>query len=137
MRSPSNKAPKDPVEQLLARMPKDQQNSFSAPQIAALQAALGGGIRHTIDFRPVVKVPLLPWSFYLVLLVGKNRREMSAREQLLAARTLFTLLICGITILGLFGLLVLYLIKSALGIDIFEDFSFGIWAWFQETFLGR
>lgn len=137
MRSPSKQAPKDPVEQLLARMPEDQRHSFSVHQIAALQGALGSGAKHTIDFRPVVKVPLLPWSFYLVLLVGKNRREMSAREQLVAARTLFTLLICGITILALFGLLVLYLIKSALGIDIFDGFSFGIWTWFQETFLGR
>jgi hypothetical protein len=32
--------------------------------------------------------------------------------------------------------LVLYLIKSALGIDIFKDYSFGIWDWFRHTVLG-
>ena len=33
------------------------------------------------------------------------------------------------------AVLVLYLIKSALGIDMIEGFSFGVWGWFQQTFL--
>lgn len=33
------------------------------------------------------------------------------------------------------GVLVLYLIKSALGIDLIEGFSFGVWGWFQEHVL--
>jgi hypothetical protein len=29
------------------------------------------------------------------------------------------------------GILVLYLVKSALGINLIEGFSFGIWDWFK------
>lgn len=135
MRTPEKQAKKDPVTQMLSRMPDNMRESFSQPQIAALQQAMGNSANHSIDFRPVVKVPLLPWSFYLVLLIGKNRRDMSAREQLVAARTLLSLIVGGIVVLSLVGLLVLYLIKSALGIDIFDNFSFGIWDWFSTTFL--
>jgi hypothetical protein len=30
---------------------------------------------------------------------------------------------------------VLYLVKSALGIDLIPGFSFGVWGWFQENVL--
>jgi hypothetical protein len=30
------------------------------------------------------------------------------------------------------GLLLLYLVKSALGIDLFDGYSFGIWHWFKS-----
>ena len=33
------------------------------------------------------------------------------------------------------GIVVLYLVKSALGIDLIPGFSFGVWGWFQEEFL--
>jgi len=29
---------------------------------------------------------------------------------------------------------VLYLLKSALGIDVFADYSFGLWDWFVHLF---
>lgn len=135
MRIREKQAKKDPVVQMLSRIPEDIRQSFSEQQLSALQNAMAGGANHAIDLRPVVKVPLLPWSFYLVLLAGRNRRDMSAKEQRMAARTLLALIICGITILAVTGLLVLYLIKSALGIDIFENFSFGIWDWFSTKFL--
>ncbi len=135
MRSREKQARKDPVAQVMSRMPPAIQASFSEAQLAALQAAMAGSAAHAIDVRPVVKVPLLPWSFYLVLLAGRNRRDMSAKEQRIAARTLLCLIVCGTTILAVTGLLVLYLIKSALGIDIFDNFSFGIWDWFSSKFL--
>lgn len=137
MRTLEKQIQKDPVVQLLSRMAQQDRNSFSEQQIQAMQLAMNNTANHSIDFRPVVKVPLLPWSFYLVLLVGRNRREMSEKEQLVAARTLFALLVSGIAILAVSGLLVLYLIKSALGIDIFDNFSFGIWDWFSHTVLNR
>lgn len=33
------------------------------------------------------------------------------------------------------GILLLYLVKSALGIDLIPGFSFGVWGWFQHSFL--
>ena len=40
-----------------------------------------------------------------------------------------------ITFSVLSGLLILYLIKSALGINLFENFSLGIWSWFKANIL--
>jgi hypothetical protein len=34
---------------------------------------------------------------------------------------------------SLCGLVIIYLIKSALGIDLLEGFSLGLWGWFNET----
>ena len=34
------------------------------------------------------------------------------------------------------GVLILYLVKSALGIDLIPGFLFGVWGWFQENVLG-
>ena len=44
--------------------------------------------------------------------------------------TLFTLFVCVST---LFGLIVLYLIKSALGINLIEGWSLGLWDWFKAN----
>ena len=35
----------------------------------------------------------------------------------------------------LLGLLILYLVKSALGIDLVPGFSLGTWGWFKGEFL--
>ncbi|HBB24465.1 MAG TPA: 3-phosphoshikimate 1-carboxyvinyltransferase, partial [Pseudomonas sp.] len=34
---------------------------------------------------------------------------------------------------ALVGLVILYLLKSALGINLFPDFSLGLWDWFKES----
>jgi len=41
----------------------------------------------------------------------------------------------ALTIGSVLGVLILYLVKSALGIDLIPGFSFGVWGWFQEEFL--
>ncbi len=64
--------------------------------------------------------------------MGRTIRTLSRREQRayrLAATTFISLFI---VIPTLFGLLVLYLIKSVAGIDLFPGFSLGIWSWFKE-----
>ena len=45
------------------------------------------------------------------------------------------MLLLVLTFCTLVGILVLYLIKSALGIDLIPGFSFGVWDWFNEEFL--
>jgi len=86
---------------------------------------------HSIDVRPTLKLPFLPWSFYLVFLMGRNRRALSSQEKYMAALLLLAFTISMILGLSLLGLLVIYLIKSALGIDLFEGHSLGIWDWFK------
>jgi uncharacterized membrane protein len=68
---------------------------------------------------------------YYVFLMGRNFRELSRKEQLVSAFSIALFTALFITFSVLLGLLVLYLIKSALGINIFKDFSFGIWDWFK------
>ena len=37
--------------------------------------------------------------------------------------------------LAVLAVLVLYLVKSALGIDLVPGFSLGVWGWFKGVFL--
>lgn len=124
------------VQNLLKRMPEGIANSFSTEQLIGLRHSLGirGGRAHSIDIRPTLKLPFVPWSFYFVFLLGKDKRRISENEKLVAvALFLLVLLLFGF---GLFAvcLIILYLVKSALGIDLFEGYSTGFWDWFKETF---
>jgi hypothetical protein len=89
--------------------------------------------KHTLDIR--WQLSFWRWTFYFVFLTGRDRRGLT-RRQVMAKRWAITIAITVfITISTLFGLLVLYLIKSAMGIDIFPHFSLGIWGWFKANFL--
>ncbi|MEB3281783.1 MAG: hypothetical protein VKK42_22955 [Lyngbya sp.] len=103
-------------------------SSLNTKQIAAIRDILDEAIPKKspkiVDLR--LTVDLIISRFYLVLLVGKERRK-GQREypvpgitrigNLIAA----TLLLIGINLLiSLFIFLLLYLIKSALGIDLFS-----------------
>ena len=122
------------IRSLLNRMPSDVQDSFTEDQLAHLKVAIGARQwgKHAVDCRGVFK--FFKYRYYFVILAGRNRRELSKKEQKIAAISqaitvsLFSFFV--ITIL----LLIIYLVKSALGIDIFSNYSFGVWAWFKELF---
>ena len=137
MRSQLKGAETNQLRHILSRMPTSVANSFNPEQIEALSASLSSDSNHWLDMRPVVKVPLLPWTFYLVFLVGRNKRHLSAREQRVATQTLIGLIVTAIFVLSLTGILVLYLLKSALGIELIPGHHFGVWFWFEEVFLGK
>jgi len=59
---------------------------------------------------------------------------LTRREQEVARLAMALFIAAFITLSGLFGLLVLYLAKSAAGIDLLPGFSLGIWGWFQSVF---
>lgn len=125
------------IKKLLSRMPEEVSKSFTDEQLTHLLTAVGsrGWGKHKIDFRGTFKLPFFHWRYYYVVLAGKNYRELSRQEK--RASLFITAMLSSIFIFfcaGL-GLLVLYLIKSALGIDLFPGFSLGIWSWFKETFL--
>ncbi len=123
------------VKQLVAKLPSDAAATFSDEQFVALKAALGGRSwgAHAIDLRWALS--FWHWHYYIVFLAGRNRRELSRRESEVKL-VMASLFMAGlITICTLFGLLVLYLIKSALGIDLIPGYSFGIWDWFKAEFL--
>lgn len=128
--------PKDDpaIKRLMSRMPDAIANSFSTEQLMGLRNAISarGGRIHSLDFRPTLKFPLLPWSFYCVFLFGHNKRALSSHERyaavlmLLWIAFLFVAVFCGLL------LAVLYLLKSALGIDLFDGYSLGLWDWFKS-----
>ena len=125
------------IKKLLSRMPEEVASSFTDEQLTHLLTAVGsrGWGKHKVDFRGTFKLPFYQWRYYYVILAGRNYRELSRQERHMSlfitavASSLFLIFSAGL------GLLVLYLIKSALGIDLFPGFSLGIWGWFKETFL--
>lgn len=129
---------RDPsIQRLLERMPESVQESFDDEQLMHIRNAVGARNwgNHSVDSRGVLTLPMLKWRYYYVFLIGRNRRELSDKERRMAA-LLGAMFITGMTTFAILsGLLVLYLIKSALGIDLFPNFSLGIWGWFKANVL--
>jgi len=69
----------------LDRLPPALARSFSADQLDAIHHAFGARYRvdHAVDVRRTMK---LPWGrFYVVILVGRDRRQESERRPLCRA----------------------------------------------------
>lgn len=122
------------VKQLVAKLPADSAATFSDEQLMALKTALGGRSwgAHVIDLRWTLS--FWHWHYYFVFLFGRNRRTLTRRERAIQRLALAGMLATFITVSTLFGILVLYLIKSAMGIDLIPGSSLGVWDWFQREF---
>lgn len=118
------------VLNLLKRMPKHVQASFTEEQLSHLKVAIGARQwgKHALDCRGVVR--FFKYRYYFVVLAGRNRRQLSQAEK--KASSVAQAVVVTITLFII--LLIIYLIKSALGINIFQGFSFGIWGYFKELF---
>ena len=123
------------INGLKERLPDDLKDSFTQEQLAALKIAFGARKwgQHPIDLRGTLK--FWRWRYYYVLLAGRNKRDLSRREQDLSRIATAFAVASFLLFATLLGLVVLYLIKSALGIDIFPNYSFGLWGWFKTQFL--
>lgn len=119
---------------LKERLPEELHESFTEEQLEALKLAFGTRSwgKHSVDLRGTVKF----WHrrYYFVFLAGRNYRQLSRLEQELSLLGKATVLAAILLACGLVGLVLLYLLKSALGIDIFPDYSFGVWTWFKGLF---
>ncbi|WP_144208904.1 hypothetical protein [Shewanella donghaensis] len=124
------------IEKVLKRSPSHIADSFTNEQLKAIKQALGpntwGG--HFLDSRGTFKFPFIKWRFYYVLLLGKNKRAYTRREKNLSMLMMFGSISLFILFSMLIGLLMLYLLKSALGIDLFPNTSLGIWDSFKTLF---
>ena len=115
-------------------MPKDVADTFTETQLQHLHKALGvrSWKRHLIDVRTTIGLPFTTHGIYYVFLLGRNRRDLSRREAKISA-LVYTLFVAFFIMFStLLGLLVLYIFKSAMGIDLFPNFSLGIWTWLTE-----
>ena len=123
------------VQDILQRMPDEVARSFSLEQLRGLKSAIATRQwgQHPIDVRG--SVPLIRHRYYFALVCGRNRREMTAEEK--AVDNLFALIVFAafLCFCMVSGLVTLYLIKSALGIDLFSDYSFGLWTCVQNHVL--
>ena len=124
----------DPViTRLLEKMPKKVATSFNEEQLSHLRNAIGAREwgKHKVDVRGTVK--FFKWRYYYVILAGRNRRSLSEKEVKVARVLTASIVATFITFAVLLGLIVIYLIKSALGINLIDGWSLGLWAWFKSV----
>jgi len=101
--------------------------SFNAQQLAVIHSMLDAAISKPspklIDLR--LTIDLVFSRFYLVLFVGKDRRQKARPQQMTSMKRIVNTSAAIILVLGLnlavsaFILLTAYLTKSALGINLF------------------
>jgi len=123
------------IKGLLARVPQENRDSFSDAQLLSLKIALSGRKwgRHAVDVRGTFGV--WRWKYYYVLVCGREQRALTRRQENIARTVNALFMLTFLSFSVLLGLLVLYLIKSALGIDLIPGFSLGIWGWFKDLLL--
>jgi len=123
------------IKGLLERIPDSFDSNFTDQQLEGLKIALGTRKwrDHPIDFR--YSVGLLKWRYYFVFIAGRDIRTSRLRDHPLfkASEVLFLTLL--VIFMLSFAVLLAYLLKSALGINIFPNYSFGVWGWFKGAFL--
>lgn len=121
------------VEGLKERLPTDLKDSFTDEQLEALKVAFGARKwgRHRLDLRGTVSI--WRWRYYFVLLLGRNRRDLSRVQQELSRLAKATVIGVFLLFSLLLGLVFLYLVKSALGINLLPNFSLGLWDWFNAS----
>ena len=123
------------VKGLMARLPEAERDSFDDNQLLALKVAMGARQwgRHIFDQRGTIG--FWRWRYYYVVIGGRERRELSRLQREMARSAKAFFLAAFFTFSTLLGLLIIYLVKSALGIDLVSGFSLGIWGWFKGEFL--
>lgn len=99
-----------------------------AVEKAVLEISLSS--RHRIDVRR--SFPFLTRRYYFVFLFGRDLRRYPRHESALWRVTITLLLALAILICLSSVFIALYLIKSALGIDIFPNFHLGLWDWLMQ-----
>jgi len=127
------------LEQFFSRIPRDMAESFSDDQLLAIKRAFADqvGKDHSIDIR--VSLPLLFRRYYMVFIAGPERRDQARRRRDKGTRRIakgtnivFMIFLSFWGVISVLGML--YLLKSALGIDLLPDTSLGFWRGVSEQF---
>ena len=124
------------VMNLLNRLPDETAQSLTDIQLTHIRMAVGnGGYRkHKIDCRGIIPIPFYPLRIYFVVLMVRDIRAVTRTEKSIALMTTLFLAALFLSLSTLLGLVVLYILKSALGIDLFEGYSLGLWSWLKQKF---
>ena len=120
------------IRKVLAKIPPEVADTFSEEQLIALNRVLGGRswARHKINLYKSFSI--LGKNIYLSFQYGIIENRQSEIQKHYFA-PLF--LVLFIAILVIIFLLCLYLIRSYLGINLFDNYSLGLWKYFKELFL--
>ncbi len=112
------------VERFYAALDREVETSLTAEQKRGIEQALvRANRRHAIASIFRHSFPFLHRRYFVVFLFGRDLRKVS-RESTLFGRIFATLLITlGVVFALLSILLALYMLKSALGIDVFKKIS--------------
>lgn len=116
---------------LKQRLPEALRESFTEQQLSGLRSAFAtrSWARHKVDLRGTFSI----WNnqYYFVLVGGRNKRGLTRGQRNLSLATKAIAITLFLFFSVLLGLVVLYLIKSALGINLLSNYSLGLWDWFQ------
>jgi len=113
---------------VIKRISPNIRASLTATQLSAIEAAVRGGSprkEHPVDVR--LCIPLFFVRYYFVLLVGRDRRLGTKRSEAkrrhnMSISGILLFLILGLSPIILLIILILYVLKSALGIDLLPGF---------------
>ena len=121
------------IQHVLERMPQKAADSFTDEQLSYLNTALAGRNwgKHKVDLRGTIG--LLSSRYYFVFLAGRDKRELSRIESRIGRIAIAISFVLFISVSLLFGLTLLYVLKSWLGIDLFDDYSLGLWDWIKAN----
>jgi len=125
---------RDPfVVGMLSRMPKDIRGGFSDDQLLALKMALSGRKwgTHAVDIRR--SIGLWRRQYYFVFVAGKEMRSITNRQRQALHLAEAVCITVFLFFSALLGLAIIYLIKSALGINLIPGFHLGLRDWFQNN----
>jgi len=115
------------IHAVMRRLSPEIRASFTPAQRAAIEEALMSDKTskgHRVDIR--LNIPLFFGSYYLVFLMGRDRRVStvrleSIRQQGLSLSSLVFFFLIVLSPVAMAILLILYAVKSALGIDLMPD----------------
>lgn len=122
MTSPQNRPPA--IERFYAHLDERIAEELTPEQKEGVEKALLATTltsRHQIDIRR--SFPFFSKRYYLVFLFGRDLRRQHRQESTLSRMLLTFLLLIAVLFVTCCILLTLYMIKSALGIDVFQNFT--------------
>ncbi|MFT5923661.1 MAG: hypothetical protein ACI9LE_000646 [Paraglaciecola sp.] len=126
---------KDPdIMSLLSRLPQETATLLTDTQLSHLKVAIGSGQyrKHKVDIRGTIPLPFFRYRIYFVLLMGRNIRSLSRQEKSIAVTAIMLLTIIFLVFSSALGLMIIYVLKSALGINLLEGYSLGLWDWIKS-----
>lgn len=121
------------IERFYQALDEDTAASLSADQKAALEEAVLSitlTTRQRIDIRRTVS--FFGRRYFYVFLAGRDRRNATRHKSTFGRMALSVLVFGWLLFCAVSVFITLYLIKSALGIDVFKHFHVGLWTWLIE-----